>query len=140
MQFPSSVIILNQSKADAEFYHSLTAVASRTLVMISSKIRLLTQPMSALAGLTSLHGRLLVKFSLQSFKVMNTNVSARVFIHVSIPRRYAIDFASLLMSSLSFFQCCLVVFGHVVSQELFVLIFFHAVQISCLVSPNSYIL
>ena len=84
--------------------------------MMLSRIRLLTLPIYALAGLISIHGRILAKFSLWSSKFMNASVFGQGFHPRNDTKEICNRFCLIIDVIISFFRCCLVVFGHVVSQ------------------------
>ena len=65
--------LLNHSITEAEFFHWLTSVLDLTLLIMLSRIFLLTTPISLFVGFISRHGRVLSKFSQSQSTDMKTS-------------------------------------------------------------------
>ena len=84
------LMVLNHSITEEEFFHWLNLDALVILLLILSRISLLTFPISDLVGLIRRQVGLLAKFGLWSFSVINASLLAVVSTLSSIPSLEAI--------------------------------------------------
>ena len=99
-------IDLNQSITTAVFFHWCKLCFFAIVLLIRSRIFLLTFPISDVVGLMSLQVGLFAKFALWSFSVMNASLLAVVSTLSSIPSFVAMScfLYGLLASSLVVFS------------------------------------
>ena len=98
-------MFLNHSMTESLFLHCITPVADTILLLIRSRIFLLTIAISDLARKNYLMRRdvgLLSKFGLWSFNVIKHSFSAIASILLSSLRSFAIFLSSLMISAVLF--------------------------------------